>query len=258
MDETETGSGWQLYDAVGEEDKLQQGDLIRFIEKEGENNSTRFGLVITADCDLDKRKHSRLVTLISVITVDTLVSSCLGIDCLEQNRQSLADYCRKQLGVSVASTDASFLGHVKAHAIMMPKRPAIVDLAISALFQELESISVAQLKELFSILNISSSKIKEKFSQQAVSRGDLMILPPPPAITGAPRVAWLRRIWQEQIGKIAIRNSDENNSVGLRVARLESPFRYRLTQQVAHVFSDIGLPDIDSKEIMGHISALDI
>ncbi|MNL80928.1 hypothetical protein D3C87_2078990 [compost metagenome] len=46
------------------------------------------------------------------------------------------------------------------------------------------------------------------------------------------------------ISEVAIRTSEIGDRSGERMARLDSPYRYRLTQLMAQVFSDIGLPNI--------------
>lgn len=41
-----------------------------------------------------------------------------------------------------------------------------------------------------------------------------------------------------------MRNSEALGSMGQRIARLMSPYRYRVTQVMGQVFTDIGTPNI--------------
>lgn len=75
------------------------------------------------------------------------------------------------------------------------------------------------------------------------SRGDLLILPDAHQLGISGGIAWIRNIWQVPLVDIAIRTSEVGIRPGERIARLDSPYRYRLTQLMAQVFSDIGLPD---------------
>ena len=70
-----------------------------------------------------------------------------------------------------------------------------------------------------------------------------MILPHTQDMGILGEIAWLRHIWQVPLSDIAIKTSEVSSRSGERIARLDSPYRYRLTQLMAQVFSDIGLPD---------------
>jgi hypothetical protein len=61
-------------------------------------------------------------------------------------------------------------------------------------------------------------------------------------------VAYLRLVRELPAGSVATTASALKTATVRRIARLRSPFLYRLTQQLAHVFSDIGLPrDYETK-----------
>jgi hypothetical protein len=89
----------------------------------------------------------------------------------------------------------------------------------------------------------SQPKGASSFETQLIKKGDVVVLPSAAELGVPGEIAWVRHIWQESIGQIAMKTSDVKHCRGERVARLDSPYRYRLTQVMAQVFSDIGLPD---------------
>lgn len=72
--------------------------------------------------------------------------------------------------------------------------------------------------------------------------GDLFFLNElAPGVAGG-FVVYLRRLSEIQDGEIAVTPIEARERQAVRVSRLAAPFRYRLTQKLASVFSDIGLP----------------
>lgn len=86
--------GWILDTTVGPAPRLCQGDLIKFsCEK---NALRRLGIVITADCDLEKNKHARLVTLVPILSVREIIEFCLIIEDCERKSAEIEKYLCKQ------------------------------------------------------------------------------------------------------------------------------------------------------------------
>ncbi|MDP3897797.1 MAG: hypothetical protein Q8Q62_14085 [Mesorhizobium sp.] len=103
-------------------------------------------------------------------------------------------------------------------------------------------MSISEYKLLITEMKVSPKK-PSSFVDQIRSRGDLMILPDASELGVSGRIAWVRHIWQVSVSDIALKTSDVSYRKGERIARLDSPYRYRLTQLMAQVFADIGLPD---------------
>jgi hypothetical protein len=78
--ESESEGVWILYESVNSGDVLRQGDLIKFARQD---KPPSYGIVVTADCDLDNRKHSRLVTLVPLLSAEQIVCQCLAFDAFE-------------------------------------------------------------------------------------------------------------------------------------------------------------------------------
>jgi hypothetical protein len=242
----ESDAVWREYIHVGAADSLQQGDLIKFSPN---SMPSYYGIVVTADCDLDKRKHSRLVTLVPLLSVDDIVCSCLAFDAIENHAEAIQQFCRRSLNIEDPPSSASFMGKLKSLLRGGLVENETVQIAVKALAHEELKFSVSDLKLVLEASGVSWVKALDRFRKQIESRGDLLRLTNPPLTNDKVSIAWLRSIWQERISSIAIRTSEQEGRDGIRVAQLNSPFRYRLTQMLSQVFSDIGLPDIPDESI---------
>lgn len=237
---------WDLYEAVDSGDVLRQGDLIKF---SGGKLPPSYGIVVTADCDLDNKKHSRLVTLVPLLSVQEIVCKCLAFDVFEAQKEALQQYCRTQLGIEEPPGTAVFLGKLKAFVREGGLQNATVEAAARAVTHADLVVSIPVLRSILCAAGISWPKTVERFGKQIESRGDILRLVQPPLIEERVSVAWLRAMWQERVSDIALRTSEAPGRTGLRVAQLGSPFRYRLTQMLGQVFADIGLPNVPSSAL---------
>ncbi|WP_424681282.1 hypothetical protein [Frateuria sp. YIM B11624] len=239
--EVEPTSIWALYESVAPGDWLQQGDLIRFKE---EDRPAYYGVVVTADCDLGNRKHSRLVTLVPLLSIEEIICKCLAYDAFENYKDALHQYCKRQLSIDDVPLTPAFLGKVKALVREGNISDEVVETAAKAITHEDWVICVPKLRAMFTAAGISWPKALDRFAKQIDSRGDILRLLAPPLTPDRVSVVWLRAMWQARVSDIAIRTSEAQERSGIRVARLNSPFRYRLTQMLGQVFADIGLPDV--------------
>ena len=251
IEQVEWELAWELYDRAT--NILQQGDLIRLKQEE---LPSIYGIVVTADCDLDKRKHSRLVTVVPFITLEEVICKCLAFDLFEQKSEELRAQCKTLLQLSQNPADASFIGGVKAfvrEGIYASRKQEVLAKVVA---HELSEIGMEDLKDIISLLGMSWSKTVDKFKQQVGSRGDLLLLTKPPLVSETPRVAWLRAIRQLPIADISLKTSESSGNRWQRVAQLKSPFRYRLTQMLGSVFADVGLPDMPKSSFESEFSLL--
>lgn len=232
---------WIAYERIDKDSILQQGDLIKF---NGEGRSHDFGLVVTADCDLDKRKHSRLVTLVPLMSVDAVICKCLALDYFELQNDSLKNACRREYKIEESIVAPAFLGKLKSKLSEAPALSPIINAVARVVLHMEHEVDIATLRGIVQLLGQDWVKQVEKFKNQMASRGDILMLTVPSLIQSKESVVWMRALWQEPISQIALRNSEESSRRAIRVAQLASPYRYRLTQMLGQIFSDIGLPDI--------------
>ncbi len=234
--------GWLLDTAVGPDAKLRQGDLIVF---EGSENPLRkVGIIVTADCDLEQRKHARLVTLVPVVDARTILERYLLLEDCERKREPIESYLFKAYSIDLRQERAT-----KLTILRQTCAPSDLDgkdsrkVAVDFVFGSSDFIAVDGYAKLMRDIG-SGPKGKNALRDQIRSRGDLLMLPSIKKLGVAGHIAWLRHIWQVGLDDIALRTSEVSTRPGERLGRLDSPFRYRLTQLMAQVFSDIGLPNI--------------
>ncbi len=234
--------GWLLDNAVGPDAKLRQGDLIVF---EGSDNPLRkVGIIVTADCDLEQRKHARLVTLVPVVDARTVLERYLLLEDCERKREPIESFLFKAYSIDPRqerATKLTILRQTCAPSDLNRKDSRKV--AADFVFGASDSIAVEGYAKLMKDIG-TGPKGKNALRDQIRSRGDLLMLPSIKKLGVGGNIAWLRHIWQVDLDDIALRTSEVGARPGERLGRLDSPFRYRLTQLMAQVFSDIGLPNI--------------
>ena len=233
-------SAWETYSKASPKDKLSQGDLIRF--DEGDDSAT-WGVVVTADCDLENRKHSRLVTLVPLLSIQQLVCKCLASDFVEHKIDAMSEKCRVTFAIEVETSDPTFQSQLKA-GLLEEKVTGELDRMLARLVcgDDID-ISVPSFRAVVEHAGLGWAACIKRFEDQVKSRGDMLVLEKPPFENKGEFIAWLRGLWQEQVSSIAVAMSQADGRRGVRVAQLKSPYRYRLTQMLGQVFSDIGLPN---------------
>ena len=116
-----------------------------------------------------------------------------------------------------------------------------------------------RLVEYFFRQELSDAKKEEQFQksiQQNLSKlpGDLLLLPFIEGLPFQPAIAWLRILREVSEKNIVLKHSEVKGNMAVRIGRLQPVFRYRVTQMLAHVFSDIGLPTAYESKIEEQIN----
>ncbi len=237
----DTINGWALERVVGPDPHLTQGDLVIF--RDNDDPLKRAGIVVTADCDLKNRKHAHLVTLVPIVSILATMERYLLLEACESQRKQIIEFACRKLKIDISEDPLVIEAKIRELAKTLTEgSPETV--AVDIVLRQKESLSVKDYSELMSAIG-SKAKAASSFETQLLKKGDIVVLPSAKGLGVEGEIAWVRHIWQVPIGKIALKTSDVRYCPGERVARLESPYRYRLTQVMAQVFSDIGLPDSD-------------
>lgn len=235
--------GWILDDRISPGNRLHQGDLVIF--KNADPLRTN-GLVVTADCDLDKRKHGRLITLVPIVSVATVVEHYLLLDQLNSYQDQLTSFVFREFALSGTLSDPIVAAELRSK-INDAQNDTSADLpclAAKGILHELDEIKGPAFCALMKAINIPIDNLSGKLQNQLASKGDLVALPVPSFLSDTANIVWVRPVWQVPLREIVWRNSEINEKVGVRIARLDSPYRYRVTQVMGQVFSDIGTPDV--------------
>lgn len=235
--------GWELDRKVLPNPQLRQGDLIAFQKAE---RLQQFGLVVTADCDLTQRKHARMVTLVSVVELVDIVECYLLPELCERKRSQIEAYLSKTFSLRLSLDLPEGRDELKSQAANSTANAALAGacLAAKTILQDVERLTYADYKLVMESAGMQVGQLDERLSQQVQNKGDLLVLPKLDRLEIKADIAWVRHVWQVPLRQIVFRTSELQDGFGQRVARLSSPFRYRLTQLMSQVFSDIGLPNI--------------
>lgn len=240
---TEKINGWSLEASVVPDPHLSQGDLVVF--RDSNDPLKEAGIVVTADCDLKNRKHAHLVTLVPIVSILETMERYLFLEACEGQRKQIIEFTCRTLNID--KSEELLIIEARCRELLdsiLPGSPQAI--AVDVVLRQRESLSV---KDYSTLMNAIGSKTKAASSLEAqlLNKGDVIVLPSAEKLGVKGEIAWVRHIWQVPIGQIAMKTSDVKHCPGERVARLDSPYRYRLTQVMAQVFSDIGLPDSDRK-----------
>jgi hypothetical protein len=237
----ETINGWALDRVMGPDPHLTQGDLVIF--RDNDDPLKAAGIVVTADCDLKNRKHAHLVTLVPIVSILATMERYLFLEACESQRRQIIEFACRQLKIDSGEDILVIEEKLRELAESLAKESS-ESIAIDIVLRRKEVLSAKDYSQLMSAIG-SKAKAATSFESQLLNKGDIVVLPSARDLGVVGEIAWVRHIWQVPIGQIALKTSDVRYCPGERVARLESPYRYRLTQVMAQVFSDIGLPDSD-------------
>lgn len=244
--EAESGArrieGWSVYDKVPNRTEIKQGDLVAF---ENTDNLKKFALIVTADCDLSRRKHGRLLTLVPVLEVRDVVEQYLLIEQCDRQRTALTALASKSFGIAGDLNDPENAEALRLKVEEHARDPAwsLQCIAANAVLHNLDRITAKDFTNIMKLASVQPGDVASKLDQQLQSKGDVLMLPSISSLGIAADIAWVRHVWQVPLRHIVHRTSELKEGYGQIVARLDSPYRYRLTQMMAQVFADIGLPD---------------
>lgn len=237
------------------EDGLSQGDVIRWGTQE--DCMLKAGIVVTADCDLAKGKHWGKVTVVPLISATEyfdqfylpkqleklepdllkLFTSVIGrTSSKSENTESPSPEVVEQLlGMATLPEPFSTSSSATAAHSVIRKARGLVEIESST-----QTLNQAAALKDKSNKNFSQTKIKDFLNN---TPGDCMILPEISGLQSGIHIAYLRIMREVTERDIALKTSETSNEKGQRIGCLIPVVRYRLTQMLAQVFSDIGLPD---------------
>jgi hypothetical protein len=259
------------YEALDELSELAQGDLIRWEGGEYAPPWRTYGVIVTADCDLEYKKHRGSLSYIpALLTIDYLWHFWRPSEFAKSAREDAATMTLRLNKWREENTHPNAL--LSEEAIQSWLRRAdretilnelgvtdkgqrntlapVVDRA-AQLFKLIhaETPDLAQLKESFSYVkkeyNSKPEVLYEAFQKSISSLpGDVFHLPVLPDNVDEGLFLMLRDITQCSLSDIA--NTPDDLRFGIakarRVARVSAPYRYAITQSLSRVFADIGLP----------------
>lgn len=251
---------------------LRQGDVFEWIPRPVDDSFRQYGLIVTADCDLAHEKHQGIISYVPVFSLRDyirLFDLPKKVDIqLEKAGEALAGGVRKMQknlpGFEVpmsASTVLEWVERKKPEDVLAalgiqdsPKSERVANLirVYDALLQSREEGSFDDQLEALVLrqAHVSDGDLG-KARQQVMSRvvDSVAKLPGDAFFVGCitddeplGHVAYLRMVREINHDEVAIRVTGLDGARAKRVSRMQSPFLYRLTQQLGDVFASIGLP----------------
>jgi len=260
---------------------LRQGDVFRWI---GATDAThpwkRYGIVVTADCDVALDKHRGALSYCPVLILEDFLRlfwlpdelsrqleylyGLVVIDLVGLKQKYASQYDQPIDGDVIKGWLERRRPEGIATDLQVPKgieREALVSrLTICDRLERAPSLTTladqVSVLAIVKVAGINPSPDKVSAQQDKVWRdiaarirriaGDLFFLNELGHGTTGGFVVYLRRIGEVSEKAIAIDPLTEKHGTSIeavRISRIAPPFRYRLTQKLAAVFADIGLPD---------------
>lgn len=248
--------------SVSADEGVQQGTVLEMMSEQKERS---WAIVVTADCDIAKWKFGSHLTCARVLSAADYIRHVVGPKKLREvaknKRGEAVDSVRKAIkdksGPSaVPSDDAVEHALSQYQTAIAPlfddsvRVAALVSLIEAVL--EVESMTTAPPLEdqvaLYSLLSGFDSVTSKRKILQSVSPdslpGDAFFLSALPNGSEGGFIVYLRGLLEMRPDDIAFRAGEarQRRFKAKAVGRLDAPYRYRLTQMLAAVFSDIGLP----------------
>ena len=260
-------------EAIDDSRPISQGDILRW--EVPEHPWRTFGVAVTADCDIAEQKHGGVLSYVPIVQlqdywqvitlpkqIEDYLSSKFQKMLFERIRGAARAY-RPEFSADLSDTalldmTATSPAAAIVETLRVPERdrPAFVRqlLAFRAARSELGGLELKQLAAVLAELRAAIAgdanavpnvlSILDDLARGVRNLpGDAFFIGHIVASDARGFVAYLRLVRELRTDALATRPADvQRGASARRIAKLKSPYLYRLTQQLASVFSDIGLP----------------
>lgn len=260
------------YETIQDSAPIHQGDVFEWSAEEFSRPWKSYGVVVTADCDLVNAKIAGRLSYVPALTAEDYlwyfwmrkkmeVAHQLATATLLKNANKLIQ--KRSPGNNPISQEAlSFMveqyGDGLANELGLNEEIGLQ--TFSKLLNDYRNTvevrtatkpNLKLLKECYHLVskkpgNAAQQALVEDFQSSIMSLpGDVFHLPTVDGREEGGIFLMLRYITQCDISEIGIRPADLKfgSAKARRVGRVAAPYRYSVTQNLARVFADIGLPD---------------
>lgn len=231
---------------------LSQGDVILW--DQAQDFQSKAAVVVTADCDLAKGKHWGRITVVPLIPIKNYLEEIYLPKQLALQEGELAGLFAKEvqqaLQVDVLPSEDALEPLVSLDDLPVPINTSDRARLVHALLRQTRGLtkSMSSAQALDEALRLRSPDVKALSASRIGTfldkpPGDCMLLPQLSGLDSGLHVAFLRAMREVRDRDIATKTSEVVPGRAKRIGRFVPVLRYRLTQMLAQVFSDIGLPD---------------
>jgi hypothetical protein len=251
---------------------LRQGDVFEWRLQQNDP-WRRWGVIVTADCDLHRSKHRGVLSYVPILSIDAFLSTHWIPDQVERQFEHHGNSTRALInrvsgrgeGEDTGISLGAFSDWLVRDGIdgIVASLPGVDEGSRRDLIQRLELCrDVKSLREAVSLRDhvralaaflAKASRgdapvAEERLWQQIAAfmlrlPGDAFFLDLLSPAYNTGYVACLRRIHEINASQFPESPLEAEAVDVVRISRMNAPYKYRLTQQLAAVFTDIGLPD---------------
>jgi hypothetical protein len=272
------GDGMEVTNDIKPAGPLRQGDILRWDRRDG-TVWTEYGVVVTADCDLEHNKMRNWVSYVPLVRFESYVSDVWGPDYVEKKvskilesavstirsahaetkpgatltASAVADWINRDDPSGIAS---AIFGKNCSDKVRLPFEKIIARAKAALNCQNELSARTGELDPYIKRITIRASQLfpDGKGSAQTIKEalnghcgslpGDVFFIGAIPGEGNDGYFALLRHVTQCSLDDISLDPAQRPGPVLplRRIAKLQPPFVFAMTQQLAKVFSDIGLP----------------
>lgn len=228
--------------------------------------SAKYGIVVTGECDIAQRKFSNIFSYVELLPVSEFTWKYIIHPALESLAEEIADLFFDKLH---AAPDFKDVDPSIIHALLLGDTPfpPVQDQTLAQFHQDaiaarheiaqLKSNTSAlpsarvQLENLYKLAKALQCRtrchtIQSVYEKLRTDPGDQFYVGPLPQEL-EPHIASLRVLREIHKNHVVTKPSElsalpAGQKFAKPLCRLTAPYRYRLTQKLAAVFSDIGLP----------------
>lgn len=257
--------------AVAAADEVQQGDIFRIIQSLDDlstDEDANWCLILTADCDIAQNKLDSCFTVLTIVTASAWLETVWADEKVDQAltkglndlstriwnhekkrdpavaRFSRAEARRFVDESSVDNIDRAFGSDERTGQWIKKQVSALKDLAIGQVTNQKLAAWIGWRRFLEMSDKAIASDIRDAFSNM---RGGYFFLPELPGQSHIGHVVLLREIRAAPLESVFRRAIDIRSTTTpppffLRIGRLSDNVRYAIAQQVATLFSRVGLP----------------
>lgn len=284
---------------VGANDDVQQGDLFRAItsldDLSNESDESQFYLILSADCDIAQNKLDSCFTILPIITAERWIETVWADQRCDQVLDKALNKLSERLWAHDKQRDpaVSRLSRAEVKRYVVESTPEEIEAAFAAdaAFAKYVSKQAGALKALiqsqaanqhlrgwlaWSETQEGSRKVAVSQLRDALStmRTGYFFLPELPGRGGLGHVVMLRDVRAAPLENvfrraIDIRHTSAKPPYFLRAGRLSDTVRFAIAQQVAMLFSRVGLStqfeeecefarDAASEAILARLGLIDV
>jgi hypothetical protein len=264
------------FERIHDQDEPAQGDLIEWIGTDHQVPWNTFAVVVTADCDIAWNKNRGILSYVPALVAEDFIWEHWRKDRLGTQLPSLIKKAATRISRWRQKFDsaAADLSPEAVEAWLTRAKPVeiIDELGVEDNGERANLLNVLEPAELvmqtlqcvapdFKLLNDAFCCINPKAlvddgiivnevqKSWGALPGDVFHLPSMPEEatnrTAGGLFLMLRNIRQIDASYVTARPDDvrTGNAKAKRIARVTAPYRYAITQNLARVFADIGLPE---------------